>query len=121
MLVLPDGDARAEWLCKDLNEADTEALRKALDSDIHKLLDGARSVGRAFRGQCQRRGDEAYKPLGLEQLTRVQAAAVPRKALRSPGFELFSGFLALRGEVELDVGAVKMIFTRALPSEESER
>ena len=60
-----------------------------------------------------------YKLLGLEQLTRVKERWF-REALRSR-LERFSGFLALRGEAELDVCAVKMIFTRALPSEESER
>lgn len=118
VLVLPDGDARAEWLCKDLNEADTEVLRKALDSDIHKLSMVPDLSDEHFAGNVSGVAMK-YKLLGLEQLTRVKERWF-REALRSR-LELFSGFLALRGEAELDVGAVKMIFTRALPSEESER
>lgn len=118
VLVLPDGDAKAEWLCKDLNESDAEVLKKALDADIHKLSMVPDLSDEHFAGNVSGVAVK-YKMLGLEQLTRVKERWF-REALRSR-MELFGAFLALRGEPELDVNAVRMIFTRALPSEESER
>ncbi|MDY3026257.1 MAG: phage portal protein, partial [Candidatus Faecivicinus sp.] len=118
VLVLPDGDAKAEWLCKDLNESDAEVLKKALDADIHKLSMVPDLSDEHFAGNVSGVAMK-YKMLGLEQLTRVKERWF-REALRSR-MELFGAFLALRGEPELDVNAVRMIFTRALPSEESER
>ncbi len=118
VLVLPDGDAKAEWLCKDLNESDAEVLKKALDADIHKLSMVPDLSDEHFAGNVSGVAMK-YKMLGLEQLTRVKERWF-REALRSR-LELFGAFLALRGEPELDVNAVRMIFIRALPSEESER
>ena len=114
VLVLPDGDARAEWLCKDLNEADTEVLKKALAADIHKLSMVPDLSDEQFAGNVSGVA-MTYKLLGLEQLTRVKERWF-REALQAR-LELFSTFLTLRGEPELDVTKVKMIFTRALPEE----
>ena len=118
VLALPDADASAQWLCKQLNEADTEVLRGALVADIHKLsmvpdLSDERFGGNAS-GVAMR-----YKLLGLEQLTRVKERWF-REALRQR-LELFSHFLTLRGAPELDVNAVRMAFSRSLPANELEQ
>lgn len=112
VLALPDADARAEWLCKQLNEADTEVLKRALASDIHKLsmvpdLSDERFSGN-LSGVAMR-----YKLLGLEQLIKVKERWF-REALRQR-LERFASFLTLRGAPTLDVNAVRMIFSRSLP------
>jgi len=112
LLALPDSDARAEWLCKQLSETDTEVLKKALAADIHKLsmvpdLSDDRFGGN-ISGVAMR-----YKLLGLEQLTNVKERWF-REALRQR-LRLFAGFLAMRGFPALDAERVRMVFTRSLP------
>ncbi len=115
VLVLPDGDARAEWLCKDLNEADTEVLKKALEADIHKLSMVPDLSDEQFAGNVSGVAMK-YKLLGLEQLTRVKERWF-REALKTR-MQLFAAFLNLRGEPELEVEKVKMVFTRTLPRDD---
>lgn len=112
LLALPDADARAEWLCKQLNETDTEVLRRALAQDIHKLSlvpdlsdehFGGNESGVAMR----------YKLLGLEQLTRIKERWF-REALCQRA-RLFSSFLTLKGGAALDVSRLRITFSRALP------
>ena len=113
LLALPDSDARAEWLCKQMGEADVEVLKKALAADIHKLSMvpdlsdvqfGGNESGVAMR----------FKLLGLEQLTGIKERWF-REALRQR-LRLFSAFLAMRGSPELDTEKVRMIFSRSLPT-----
>ena len=112
VLVLPDSDARAEWLCKQLSETDTEVLKKSLAADIHKLslvpdLSDARFSGYES-GVAMR-----YKLLGLEQLTRVKERWF-REGLRRR-MDLFAAMLAASGSPELDGSLVRMSFTRSVP------
>lgn len=112
LLALPDSDARAEWLCKQLGEADVEVLKGALAADIHKLsmvpdLSDERFGGNAS-GVAMR-----YKLLGLEQLTQIKERWF-REALRQR-LKLFANFLAVRGAPELETGRVRMVFSRSLP------
>ena len=116
LLALPDSDARAEWLCKQLSESDAEVLKKALAADIHKLCMmpdlsdeqfGGNKSGAAMR----------YKLLGLEQLTGIKERWF-REALRQR-LRLFANFLAVRGAPKLDAEAVRMVFKRSILVEES--
>lgn len=118
VLALPDADARAEWLCKQLNEADTEVLRRALASDIHKLSMVPDLSDEHFAGNSSGVAMR-YKLLGMEQLARVKERWF-REALRQR-LSLFSNFLSLRGAPPLDVNAVKMTFSRSLPVNELEQ
>ena len=116
-LSLPDSDARAEWLCKQLNEADAEILRTAICSDIHKMslvpdLTDAQFAGNSS-GVAMR-----YKLLGLEQLTKIKERWF-REGLRAR-LKGFAHFLACRGEKPLNADGVQMIFSRALPVNELE-
>lgn len=115
VLVLPDADAHAEWLYKQLSETDTEVLKRALSADIHKLsmvpdLSDER-FGTNVSGVAMR-----YKLLGLEQLTRVKERWF-REALRQR-LKLFAKFLEVRGGKQLDVDRVRMTFTRSLPADD---
>lgn len=112
LLALPDSDARAEWLCKQMGEADVEVLKEALAADIHKLsmvpdLSDERFGGN-FSGVAMR-----YKLLGLEQLTGIKERWF-REALRER-LKLFASFMAMRGCPKLDVQRVRMVFSRSLP------
>ncbi len=112
LLALPDSDARAEWLCKQMGEADVEVLKIALASDIHKLsmvpdLTQER-MGENLSGVAMR-----YRLLGLEQLTGIKERWF-REALRAR-LTLFARFMEMRGCPRLDVESVNMVFTRSLP------
>lgn len=112
LLALPDSDARAEWLCKQMGEADVEVLKNALAADIHKLsmvpdLSDERFGGNES-GVAMR-----YKLLGLEQLTGIKERWF-REALRER-MKLFAHFMAMRGSENLDVQRVRMVFSRSLP------
>ena len=116
-ISLPDCDARAEWLCKQLNEADTEVLRAAIKADIHKMSMVPDLTDEHFAGNSSGVAMR-YKLLGLEQLTKIKERWF-REALRSR-LRGYAHFLACRGEEALDPERVRMIFTRALPVNELE-
>ena len=116
-IVLPDGDARAEWLCKQLNEADTEVLKSALNADIHKMCMVPDMTDVNFAGNSSGVAMR-YKLLGLEQLTRIKERWF-REGLRQR-VRLYARYLTLLGMPELDAGGVKAVFTRSLPSNELE-
>ncbi len=70
-LCMPDSDARAEWLCKQLSEADTEVLRCAIREDIHKMSMVPDLTDQQFAGNSSGVAMR-YKLLGLEQLTKIK-------------------------------------------------
>ena len=111
-LALPDSDARAEFLCKQLNEADTEVLRLALKEDIHKLCLVPDLTDREFAGNSSGVAMR-YKLMGLEQLTRIKERWF-REGLKGR-MELYAAFLERVTGVALDRLAVRMQFTRSLP------
>lgn len=112
VLSLPDSDARAEWLCKQLNEADTEVLRSAIVSDIHKMSMVPDMTDEAFSGNVSGVAMR-YKLLGLEQLTKIKERWF-REALRER-LKLFAAFLERKGYPRLDAAEVRMMFARSLP------
>ena len=116
-LSLPDCDARAEWLCKQLNEADTEVLRQALREDIHKMCLVPDLTDQQFAGNVSGVAMR-YKLLGLEQLTRVKERWF-REGLRCR-LRLYAAFLKCRGCAEVPAERVGIRFTRALPVNELE-
>jgi len=118
LLALPDSDARAEWLCKQLSESDAEVLKKALAADIHKLSMVPDLTDEHFGGSISGVAMQ-YKLLGLEQLTGIKERWF-REALRQR-LRLFACFLAVRGAPELDAETVRMKFTRSINVEESEK
>ncbi len=112
VLSLPDSDARAEWLCKQLNEADTEVLRSSIVSDIHKMSMVPDMTDEAFSGNVSGVAMR-YKLLGLEQLTKIKERWF-REALRER-MRRMSAFLQRKGYPGLDAAQVRMSFARSLP------
>ena len=111
-LSLPDPQARAEYLIKSMSEADTEILKDAIKSDIHKFCHVPDLSDDNFAGN--RSGVAMkYKLLGLEQLTKIKERWF-REGLRWR-LRLFASFLSLKGFAALDADAVQMQFRRSLP------
>lgn len=111
-LALPDSDAHAEWLCKQLSETDTEVLRRALREDIHKMSMIPDLTDEQFAGNSSGVAMK-YKLLGLEQMTRIKERWF-REALVQR-LKCFAAFRARRGAPSLDVERVRVQFRRALP------
>lgn len=116
-LALPDSDAHAEWLCKQMNEADTEILKKALKDDIHKMSLVPDMTDENFAGNSSGVAMQ-YKLLGLEQLTKIKERWF-REGLRSR-LRLYAAFMHCRGGYEMDADDVRILFSRALPVNELE-
>ena len=116
-LSLPDCDARAEWLCKQLNEADTEVLKNAIKADIHKMSMVPDLTDEQFAGNSSGVAMK-YKLLGLEQLTKIKERWF-REGLYSR-MRAYASFLAFRGEAVLEAERVRIHFMRALPVNELE-
>ena len=112
-LCLPDNQAKAEYLARQMSEADVEVLRAALAEDIHKLSMvpdlsdknfAANASGVAMR----------YKLWGLEQLVNVKQRWFI-EGLRNR-LQLYANFMELRGFKALDVSDVKIEMARAMPA-----
>ena len=108
-LCMPDGDARVEFLTKQLSESDTEVLKNSLRADIHKLCFIPDLTDERFGGN-ESGVAMRYKLFGLEQLTRLKERWF-REGLRQR-LRLFGYYLALRGGQALDANAVEIAFPR---------
>lgn len=111
-LVLPDKESDAQWLVKQLSQGDTEILKDAIKSDIHKfsmvpdLSDeqfSGNSTGVAMR----------FKLLGLEQLTKSKERWFKEGLYER--LRLYANFMGLKGQQALDPNKVELAFTRSLP------
>lgn len=111
-LSLPDPQAKAEYLIKQMSESDTEILKDAIKSDIHKFSHVPDLTDEQFAGNSSGVAMK-YKLLGLEQLTKIKERWF-REGLRWR-LRLFASFLSLKGAPALDADAVQMQFRRSLP------
>ena len=111
-LSLPDPQAKAEYLIKQMSESDTEILKDAIKSDIHKFSHVPDMTDEQFAGNSSGVAMK-YKLLGLEQLTKIKERWF-REGLRWR-LRLFASFLSLKGAPSLDADAVQMMFRRSLP------
>lgn len=111
-LALPDPQAKAEYLIKSLNEADTEVLKDAIKADIHKFSLVPDLTDEQFAGNSSGVAMR-FKLLGLEQLTKIKERWF-REGLRWR-LRLYTAFLAIKGAPAIDADAVQMQFRRSLP------
>lgn len=116
-LSLPDTDARAEWLCKQSDEAGAQLLREALRCDIHKMSMVPDMTDQSFAANASGVAMR-YKLLGLEQLTSIKERWF-REGLRMR-LRLFAHFMTVLAAGMLDADGVVVTFTRSLPVNESE-
>ena len=111
-IAFNDEKADAKYLVKTLDEADTEILKDAIKSDIHKFSHVPDMTDQEFAGNSSGVAMK-YKLLGLEQLTKIKERWF-REGLRWR-LRLFSAFLGLKGKPVLDPDEVQMMFRRSLP------
>lgn len=117
LLNLPP-NAKAEWLAKQLDEADVEVLKNAIKSDIHKFSQVPDLTDEKFAGNSSGVAMR-YKLLGLEQLTKVKERWF-REGLRWRR-RAFCNALATKGVISTaDPEAIEETFTRSLPVNEVE-
>jgi SPP1 family phage portal protein len=111
-LSLPDVGARAEYLLKNANEADTDILRQSIKSDIHKFSQVPDMTDQEFAGNSSGVAMK-YKLLGLEQATKIKERWF-REGLKWR-LRLFANILSLKGKPSLDADKVNIMFRRSLP------
>ena len=116
-ISLPDPASRVEWLCKQLDEEDTEVLAKAIRADIHKMTMVPDMTDERFSGNSSGVAMR-YKLMGLEQLTKVKERWF-REGLRQR-LRLFCRYIATSGGGNIDPDSIKIRFTRSLPVNEPE-
>jgi len=110
-----NGEGRAEYLTKTLNEADTEILRTALEADIHKISMVPALTDHNFGGNVSGLAME-YKLLGFEQKIKIKERFFIRGLRRR--LDLVSRFLELQGQAVPK--NVEIVFTRAMPMDTME-
>ena len=69
LLCLPDENAKAEWLTKNLNEADVEILKKTIKDDIHEFSFVPCITDENFAGNASGVA-MGYKLLGMNLLAK---------------------------------------------------
>lgn len=117
MLMLPNGDAHAEYLTAALSQADVEVLKNAIKTDIHKFSMVPDLTDENFAGNASGVAMK-YKLLGLESLIKIKEPWFV-EALRER-LRLFANFMAVKGASALDVAEVTITLSRALPVNELE-
>jgi SPP1 family phage portal protein len=111
-------DGKTEYLTKQLNEADIEILKNAIEQDIHKIsmtpnMSDANFVGNSSGVAI------AYKLLPFEQNIKNKQRAM-EAGLRKR-FELYANHLAyLKKMSEIEISDVEIIFKRNLPKNDLE-
>jgi SPP1 family phage portal protein len=116
-IALPDRDAQIQWVSRQMSESDTQTLSGAINADIHKMSMIPDLTDQNFAGNSSGVAMR-YKLLGLEQLTKIKERWF-REALRQR-LRLYVSVARLAGARTLDINAVRIIFTRALPLNETE-
>ncbi len=112
-LCLPDSQAKAEYLARQMNEADVEVLRRALAGDIHKLSMVPDLSDESFAANASGVAMR-YKLWGLEQLVNAKQRWFI-EGLRER-LKLMANYMELRGFPRLDVAGVEIGLTRAMPA-----
>lgn len=115
MLNMQTGD-KAEWLIKQLNEQDTEVLKRAIEEDIHKFSMVPCLTDKNFIGNSSGVAMK-YKLLGLEQLSKRKERYFS-VGLRER-LKLISNIQGIKGS-NLDIKCINIIYSRSLPANELE-
>lgn len=116
VLELPDNDADAAWLIKQLDEGQVEILRNAIKSDIHEFSMVPDLTDENFAANASGVAMK-YKLFGLEQLA-VTKERYYKQGLRER-LEMFGRMMNVKGQA-VDVSKVKITMTRNLPADDME-
>lgn len=117
VLELPNGnDCDAEWLVKQMNEADVEVLRNAIRDDIHQFAMVPSLTDENFASNTSGVAMK-YKLLGLEQLAKIKERYFIQ-GLRER-LQRFATILGVKGKA-VAVSDVTITMTRNLPANDLE-
>jgi SPP1 family phage portal protein len=111
ILEIPDTGSRAEWLVKNLNETETEVLKKSIKDDIHEFSKVPCLTDENFVGNASGVAMK-YKLLGLEQLGKTKERYF-KQGLRKR-LQLTSNILGIKAR-QLDVSKIDITMKRSLP------
>lgn len=114
--LLLDNDADADWLIKQESGNTTEQMKQRIVADIHKFSCCPDLTDKEFAGNASGVAIK-YKLLGTEDVVSTKERYYKRGALRR--LELITNILNLKGNA-YDYRSVEIIFTRALPTNETE-
>ena len=111
-LTLGEGES-AEYLIKQLNEADTDVLRQVIEQDIHKVSMTPNMTDETFSSNLSGVAIK-YKLLAFEQKT-IKKERYFEKGLKER-FKLYNHFLNIKSNVPIvRVEDIDVVFTRNLP------
>ncbi len=110
-----NGEGRAEYLTKTLNESDTDVLRKGLEEDLHKISMVPALSDSHFSGNVSGLAME-YKLLGFEQKIKIKERFFVKGLEKR--IELISRLLELQAQPTPQ--GVEAVFTRSMPLDTSE-
>lgn len=111
-------DGKVEYLVKQLNEADTDVLRKTIEADIHKISMVPNITDQNFVGNASGVAIR-YKLLGFEQNIKNKERYFEKGLMKR--FRLYNNFLTTKSAMSyVETEDVDTIFKRNLPSNDFE-
>lgn len=114
---LPEG-SKAEYLIKNIDEADADVLRQTIAADIHKFSKTPDLTDETF-GNAPSGVSILYKLLAFEQNIKKKERLLAT-GLRNR-LELYLTMLQYKSKIsQVDVDAIKLVFRRALPKNDFE-
>jgi SPP1 family phage portal protein len=116
VIGLPEG-AKAEYLIKSINEADTDVLRKTLAADIHKFSMTPDLTDETF-GNAPSGVSILYKLLAFDQ-NILKKERMFEAGLKNR-FRLYATMLSRQSKFSGQVEDINVVFTRALPKNDFE-
>lgn len=118
MLANIPEDAKAEYLIKQLQEADVDILRQNIENDIHKIAMVPNMSDENFIGNSSGVAIR-YKLLAFEQNIKNKERYMEKGLMER--FKLYNNFLTTKsGMQEVPIEEVDAIFKRNLPSNDYE-
>jgi SPP1 family phage portal protein len=112
ILQLPGENTDAFYITKTLSETDSETLKKAVASDIHKFSQVPDFTDERFAGNSSGVALK-YKLLSLENLAKIKerffSAGLKRR------LALLSNAVQMKGGARVDADEVNIVFNRSLP------
>lgn len=118
ILVLPDRDAKAEFLVKSPNEQDAEVLRRAISEDIHKFSQTPDFADERFAGNSSGIAIK-YKLFHFENRIRMKERWFV-KGLQQRA-QALCGYLRTQEGISLNAEDLMITLPRRLPVNELER
>lgn len=111
-------DSKAEYIVKNVNEADTDVLRNTIAADIHKFSMTPDLTDETF-GDSPSGVSILYKLLAFEQ--NIKRKERQFEAALKTRFKLYATVLTTQSKMgAIDDNSVEVVFTRALPKNDFE-